>query len=433
MQFLGETILNTAVNGLDRRGDMRRIPLGYLKISEQGKRYVLDALDNNRLSAGKYMRRFERAFANEHQAKHAIFCNSGTSALQIALAALREHHGYQDDDEVLVPALTFIATSNIVLQNRLKPVFVDIDPLTFNLNPTEISEKITPRTRAIIPVHLLGLPCDMDLILDLARKYHLQVLEDSAETMFARYKGRMVGSFGDLGCFSTYVAHILVGGVGGLVTTCQDELAVMSRSLLGHGRDHIYLNIDDDDSVEDEAFRQIVQRRFSFVRIGYSYRATELEAAVALSEFELWQENIRRRRQNGARLIELLKPLEEHIQLPHIPQGSEHSFMMFAVVARDHVDRDAMALFLERRGIETRYLFPLLSQPVYRRLFLDLEERYPVAKRVSQQGIYFGCHQGLNEEDLQYIAETFLDFLSGETSKRAYVDIQRTPSNMKPS
>lgn len=396
---------------------MRKIALGHLQINEQGKRYVLDALEQNRLSAGKYTRRLEQGFAAEHQVKHAVFCNSGTSALQIALAALRERYGYEDEDEVLVPAVTFIATSNIVIQNRLRPVFVDVDPRTYNIDPARIPERITPRTRAVIPVHLFGLPCDMDPILELTRKHGLQVLEDSAETMFARYHGRPVGSFGDLACFSTYIAHILVGGIGGLVTTQEDNLALMCRSLMAHGRDHIYMNIDDDDAIQDEKFEQIVKRRFNFIRLGYSYRATELEAAIALSEFEQWRENIRCRRQNAARLVGLLKPLEPYLQLPFIPADTEHSFMMFPIVVRDHDCRDKLAVHLERRGIETRYLFPLLSQPVYRKLFPGLEEQYPHAKKLTTHGLYFGCHQGLVDEDLQYVAECLTEFFQAKPRK----------------
>jgi dTDP-4-amino-4,6-dideoxygalactose transaminase len=390
---------------------VRKVELGYLRISKRGRQYVLDALSHNRLSRGKYTAGLEGRFAQLHQAKHAVFCNSGTSALQISLAALRERHGYQDNDEVLVPATTFIATSNIVLQNNMRPVFVDVDPHTYNIDPARIEEAITSRSRAIIPVHLLGLPCDMDSILEIARRHGLQVIEDSAETAFAHYKGRAVGSFGDLGCFSTYIAHILVGGVGGLITTSDDELATMCRSLMAHGRDQIYLSIDDDDKIDDPTLEQVVKRRYRFVRTGYSYRATELEAAVALSELERWEEIIAKRRRNAARLTKLLKPFEEHLQLPTIPPGAEHSFMMFPIVARRHVNRDELLLALERRAIETRYLFPLLSQPVYQRLFPNLEERYPVARMLSRQGFFIGIHQGLGPADLRYVAETIGGYL----------------------
>src|SRR5579859_348355 len=160
---------------------MRRIGLGTLNISEQGKQYIMDCLDSNRLSRGKYTDQFEQKFANLHQCKHGVFMNSGTSALQVALAALKEVYGYKDGDEVLVPATTFIATSNIVLQNNLKPVFVDVNPRTFNMEFWKIEKKITPRTRAIIPVHLFGLPADMEEIMDIAKKRGLQVIEDSCE------------------------------------------------------------------------------------------------------------------------------------------------------------------------------------------------------------------------------------------------------------
>ena len=147
---------------------MRNITLGTLAISDQGKSYVNDALNNNRLSRGKYTTRFENEFASMHGCKYGVFMNSGTSALQVALAALKEVYGYEDGDEVLVPACTFIATSNIVLQNNMVPVFVDVDPNTFNIDPKQIRKHITHRTRAIIPVHLFGLPADMQSIKKIA-------------------------------------------------------------------------------------------------------------------------------------------------------------------------------------------------------------------------------------------------------------------------
>lgn len=400
---------------------MSRITLGHLSISERGKQYVMDALASNRLSRGKYTALLEQRFAELHQSQYGVFCNSGTSALQISLAALRERHGYQDGDEVLVPATTFIATSNIVMQNNLTPVFVDVDPRTYNIDPSRIEERITPRTRAITPVHLLGLPCEMDPILELARQHGLQVLEDSAETMFAHYHGRAVGSFGDLGCFSTYVAHILVGGVGGLVTTQDEELATLCRSLMAHGRDQIYLNIDDDDHIDDLQLEKMIRRRYNFVRLGYSYRATELEAAIALSELERWGEIVGRRRQNAARLTTLLEPFEEQLQLPTIPPGHDHSFMMYPVVVREPVNRDHLLMFLERRGIETRYLFPLLGQPIYQRLFPGREHEYPVARELARRGFLIGIHQGLEEQDLQFIAQTFSDYFRKEAVPHAGV------------
>jgi dTDP-4-amino-4,6-dideoxygalactose transaminase len=340
--------------------------------------------------------------------------NSGTSALQVALAALREVHKYQDMDEVLVPATTFIASSNIVLQNNMRPVFVDVDPNTFNIDPWLIEEKITSRTRAIMPVHLLGLPADMTRIMPIARQYGLQVLEDSCETVFSKCDGKTVGSFGDLGTFSTYVNHLIVGGVGGLVTTNDDKLAEISRSLLAHGRDSVYTQIDADNDLSGPKLLNIIERRFRFERVGYSYRATELEAAIALSELEARDSNIKRRKQNAAHLIECLKDLQDFIQLPTIPKGFDHVFMMFPLVVKAGVIRDDLLLFMEERGIETRYLMPLLSQPVYQKLFPGEDDKKPVAQSLARNGALIGIHQDLTFVDVVYISDVIHEYFKGQ-------------------
>ena len=386
---------------------MRQITLGTLNISETGKRYVNDALDSNRLSRGKYTEKFEKDFASMHGCDYGIFLNSGTSALQVALAALKEFYGYQDGDEVIVPATTFIATSNIVIQNGLKPVFVDVDARTFNIDPEKIEVAITPRTRCIIPVHLFGLPAHMPQIVQIAQKHKLQIIEDSCETMFAGTEYQSVGSFGNLACFSTYVAHLIVGGVGGLITGSDPKLEEICRSLMAHGRDSIYTNIDQDDSDDAALRKQMIERRYSFERVGYSYRATELEAAIALSELERWSKNIGTRHNNATLLTSLLCDLP-HLQLPYTPHGYYHSFMMYPMVVDE--DRDKLLMYMEERGIETRYLFPLLSQPIYRKLFPGLEDKFPVAKDLAENGFFIGMHQGLATEDIEYISEVIHNY-----------------------
>lgn len=383
---------------------MRKIALGTLNINLKGKMYVNDCLDNNRLSRGKYTDAFEKRFATAHGCNHALFMNSGTSALQVALAALKEVHGYQDGDEVLVPATTFIATSNIVIQNNLKPVFVDVDPLTFNMDPDELVRKLTSRSRCIIPVHLFGLPANMMAIMNIARAANLQVIEDSCETMFAEQEGQSVGSFGDIACFSTYVAHLIVGGVGGIITTDDKKLLDICASLMAHGRDSAYTNIDHDDTDDSELMKDMIERRYRFDRIGYSYRATELEAAIALSELERAPMNIEIRRNNAHYLTYLLRG-RLPLRLPIIPKGMTHSFMMYPMVTDGNTDRDDLLMHLEKSGIETRYLFPLLDQPVYQRMFPGLSYSYPVAQRLAQDGFFIGMHQGLSTSDIEYISD----------------------------
>ena len=386
----------------------RKITLGTLNISGDGKRYVNEALNANRLSRGPFTEKFEHQFAKAHGCKYGIFLNSGTSALQVALAALKEYHGYQDGDEVIVPATTFIATSNIVIQNGLKPVFVDVDPWTYNIDESKIVEKITSRTRCIIPVHLFGLPANMFEIKEIAADYGLQIIEDSCETMFASQFGQHVGSFGDLACFSTYVAHLIVGGVGGLITGSDPKLEEICRSLMAHGRDSIYTNIDQDDADDATLRKQMIERRYSFERVGYSYRATELEAAIALSELERADQNISNRQNNAELLTSLLRDLPQ-LRLPTIPKGSTHSFMMYPMVMLQS-GRDKLLMYMEERGIETRYLFPLLSQPIYRKLFPGLEIEYPVAKALGEWGFFIGMHQDLTADDILYISNVIHEY-----------------------
>lgn len=407
MPRTGLTLNRTASAGPDSG---RAVRVGELMLGPRERAQLQRVIDSNRLSYGPVTREFEATFARLHEVPFACFCNSGTSALQVALAALKEQRGWTDGDEVLVPAVTFVASVNVIWQNRLTPVLVDVDPATCNIDASRIAAAITPRTRCIMPVHLLGLPCDMAPILDLARRHNLAIVEDSCETMFARYQGRPVGSFGDVACFSTYVAHFLVTGVGGLAVTRDRELARLIRSLMNHGRDNIYISIDDDAETGAPAFREIVDRRFRFERIGYSYRCTELEAAIGLGQIAQWREILDARQANAAFLTRALADLDAHLQLPSVPPGREHAFMVFPIVVRDDSMRP-LVYHLEERGIETRDMLPLIHQPVYRAwLGADVGRRYPVAHHLYDRAFYIGCHQHLTPEDLRYVVESIHAF-----------------------
>jgi perosamine synthetase len=387
----------------------RQIGVGGLELGPRERFYLEQVIASSRLSYGPVTQRFESLFAELHDVRHAIFCSSGTAALQLAVAALKELHGWQDGDEVLVPSVTFVATSNVLLHANLRPVFVDVDPLTYNMDPALVEDRITDRTRAVLPVHLLGLPADMDAIEAVARPRGLRVIEDSCETMFATCRGRTVGSMGDVGCFSTYIAHFIVAGIGGFATTNDDETARVMRSLMNHGRDNIYLSIDDDQNLDAEQLRQVVARRFSFERIGFNFRATEMEAAIGLGQLEEKDAIVQARRSNAAFFMRELSHLQDHLQLPTIPPDFDHAFMLFPLVLRD-APKTELVNYLESHGVETRDLLPLLNQPAYRALYGDLEPEYPVARWLNRSGFYVGCHQYLTEADREYVASTITDF-----------------------
>ena len=275
----------------------KQIGVGGLELTNHEKELVNEVLDSNRLTYGPMTKRFEKEFSKMHDVKHSLFMNSGTSALHVALAALKDKHGWSDGDEVIVPAVTFVATSNIVLHNKMTPVFVDVEPDTYNIDPKLIEEKISSKTRAIIPVHLLGLPAEMNPIITLAKKYRLEIIEDSAECMFAKYEDKPVGSLGTVGCFSTYIAHFLVTGVGGLATTNDSELAVDLRSLMNHGRDGIYISSTDDEGLSGKDLEEVVNKRFSFNHVGHSFRCTEMEAAIGVGQLKRADQIIHRRKE----------------------------------------------------------------------------------------------------------------------------------------
>ena len=394
----------------------KQIGVGGLTISARAKALVMEVLDSGRLSAGPMMARFESEIASIHGCRYGLMCNSGTSALQIALAALKERYGWQDGDEILVPALTFVATSNVALYNGLTPVFVDVEREFFDIDPHKIEERITPRTRAVIPVHIAGLPCDMTPILEIAQRRNLRIIEDSCEAMFVNYEGRPVGSFGDVACFSTYIAHIVSTGVGGLCTTNDPELLVCMKSLMNHGRDSIYIRYDDDQEAKGSELFQIANSRFSFIRFGHSFRCTEMEAAIGLAQIEDRQTRMSRRQEAANRLTNGLTPFSNHLQLPRARQGAEHGFMFYPLAIIDPaVQRNDLILFLEARGIETRYLLPLISQPIYRKLFGNLDAQYPVAAWLNENAFYIGCHPEMSDEDIEYVIEQFKQFFGGRT------------------
>ncbi len=395
--------------------------MGTLNVGPLAKKLILKTLSNNRLSHGELSIKFEKQFARLHNVRYAIFTISGTSALQMAIHTLKRIYKWKEGDEVIVPAITFIATSNVVLQNNLRPVFVDVLPDTYNIDPAKIEEKITKRTRAIIPVHMYGLPADMDKIQEIAKKYKLRIIEDACEATMAKYKGMPVGSMGAFGCFSTYVVHVITTGVGGIVTTNNSEYAIKIKSLMNHGRDSIYLTIDDDDDLtkktNSEAFRTI-DRRFSFIDVGYSYRLTEMEAALGIEQLRNINQIIKKRQFNAQYLIEGLKEFSDLIQLPTIPTDRTHVFLGFPIVIKDKkISRDKLILFLEKNGIETRYMMPLLNQPIYKELFgKNLESYYPVAKWINNYGFYIGCFPELEKEDLDYVICIFKKALKTPTN-----------------
>ncbi|MBR0103466.1 MAG: aminotransferase class I/II-fold pyridoxal phosphate-dependent enzyme [Selenomonadaceae bacterium] len=392
-----------------------KIGIGWAFISDNGKRRVQEILEANRLSQGPMVYKFEKEFAKLHEQRYGIALNSGTSALHVGLEAMKEKFNWQPKSKVLVPAVTFIASSNSCLHAGLEPVFVDVDARTYNINPALIEEKIDKDTVAIMPVHLFGQPCDMEPIVDIAKRHDLKIIEDCAEAHFAKYKGKTVGSFGEVACFSTYVAHTITTGVGGLVTTNDRELMEISRSLLAHGRACTCEKCVASDPTKVCPLRTQTEmdKRFMFIRLGYSYRIGEFEGVIGLDQLENKDFIMDTRKANAHYLTENLQDVQDYLQLPWYPDYIEHSFMMYPLIVRKDAPftRRDVTQWLEKNNIETRPMMPLLNQPIYKKLFGDIEKDYPVAEWINHYGFYVGCHHGLERGQLDKIIYSIHEFL----------------------
>ncbi len=381
-----------------------KVRIADFKTTPAIKKAINAVLDKGILSYGPQTKQFETAFANRHETCHGIFVASGTCALHLALQAAKLMCGWKEGDEVIVPSVTFPATINAVIHNSLKPVFVDVDPKTFNMDPEKLDAVLTDRTRAVIPVHLLGLPANLLTICNWANSRNLFVLEDSCETVDAQVLGRPVGTWGHASCFSTYMAHHIVTGVGGLVLTNNFILSMRIRSLMNHGRNPIYLSIEDNDRYDGEVFHEMISKRFQFADIGHSFRCTELEAALGNAQLPDLDDNISKRRRNATFLEERLHPF---VQMQRTPAGYTNSRLFFGIVLDHKLDRKKVLNYLEEAGIETRDMFPLITQEIYREYFgPDPSKSFPVAARLAKSGFIIGCHPYLSTGDLEYAVDT---------------------------
>ena len=365
-----------------------RINFGDLVIGDVAKDRIKKALDKNWITEGTNVKEFEEKFAKQFGYKHAIAAGSGTDACIAALASLYEFDAKRGD-EIIVPATTFVATANAVLAAGFTPKFVDIELETLNINPNKIEEEITDKTRAIMPVHLMGKPCEMDTILKIAKKHDLKVVEDSCEAHGAKYRGNYIGIIGDMGVFSFYVAHLVICGEGGMVVTDDDEIADVIRSVKTHGRPtgSIY---------------------FDFQRFGLNLRMNDLTAAIGIEGIECFDETFEKRKHNMYKLLELTKDLEEYV---YFIKEEDHEVVCphaFPIVMKDKkYDCKKLYSFLESKGIQCKTLFG--SLPTQHKAFEFLKYKYgtfPMAEYVGENGLHFGIHQYLTNDDLTYICDT---------------------------
>ena len=346
------------------------------------KEYVADCLDSNWISSqGKYIEGFERKFAAYCDCKYGIATTNGTTALHLALVTL----GIGKGDEVIIPTFTMAASAFAVVYTGAKPVFVDCTPDTWTIDVNRIEEAITKRTRAIMPVHIYGHPCEMDPIWDLAREYNLLIIEDAAEAHGAEYRKKRCGSLGNIGCFSFYANKIITCGEGGMIVTNNRELAEKARSLkdLCHSR----------------------KKRFLHTDIGFNYRMTNLQAAIGLAQLENIDYYVARRRRHAHLYIKHLTDVPG-ITLPVEKAWAKNVYWMFGILVSGN--RNGIMQELQGKDIQTRPFFvPMHQQP----MFIGSGEDCLVAEKIGQEGFYLPSGSGLRAEQIKYICETLKEVL----------------------
>jgi perosamine synthetase len=364
----------------------RKIPIAEPDLSGNEEKYIIKCIRSGWISSkGKFVEQFEENFASYIGVKHAITVSSGTAALHLALASLDIKPG----DEIIMPTFTMIACANAAKYLGAKPVLVDSEISTWNIDPNKIEEKITSKTKAIMVVHIYGHPADMDPIMKIAKKYGLYVIEDAAEAHGAEYKGKKVGSIGDIGCFSFYANKIITTGEGGAVVTNDDEIAEKVRRL------------------RDQAYNANLRKWLIHDDIGYNYRLTNLQAAIGLAQLERIEEFINRHRENAYYYNSLLKNIRGITLPPEMP-WAKNVYWMYTILIDEEIlgiTRDDLMRKLETYGIDTRSTFlPIHLQPPYKNIYIN--EKYPIAELLGRRGINLPSGNSTTKEDIEYVVST---------------------------
>jgi perosamine synthetase len=356
------------------------IPISKPLLGKEEEQGIKEVLNSGFLSQGEKVKEFEEEFSEYIGTKFAVATNNGTSALHVALASL----GIKSGDEVITPAFSFIASANCILMLGATPVFCDIDPKTYNLDPAKLEERISDRTKAVIAVHLYGQPCDMRPILEVAKDHDLFVVEDASQAHGAEYQGKKVGSLGDVGCFSFYSTKNMTTGEGGMITSNDERVAKRARMIRNHGQTKSYTHI----------------------MLGYNYRMTDLAAAIGICQLKKLDKFNKRRIKNGEFLTKEIKKIRGLVT-PYIQPNVRHVFHQYTIrITEDFgITRDDLKLRLNKKGIDARiyYPIPIHKQPLYQKL--GYRCRLPVSEKVANEVLSLPVHPALTKEDLKRIVE----------------------------
>lgn len=370
------------------------IPVNEPLIGSKELEFVTEAVSSGWISSeGKYIHLFEQEFAKYHGVKHAITVNNGTNALILALRALNLPKG----SEVIMPSMTIMSCALACIYNDLVPIFVDCDADTWCIDVSQVDAAITPRTKAIMPVHFYGHPADMDIVLSIAEEHQLYVIEDFAEAIGATYKGRKCGTMGHLNCASFYANKTITTGEGGVCLTNDDTVAAEVRKL------------------KNLAF--VPERRFLHYELGFNFRMTNLQAALGYAQMFNIDQHIDKKIEIAGLYSTLLQPLTEKgfIQLHTQKNGCKNIFWVYALVLNKDLGTNAAKVMkaLENKGVQTRpFFFPLHQQPVFKSFNWFKNQELPISEHLSEQGFYLPSGLTLEKETVEIVADALIQVLN---------------------
>jgi CDP-6-deoxy-D-xylo-4-hexulose-3-dehydrase len=394
---------------------------------EEELTYLIDASLDFYLTANRYAERFEAEFSEYLDLSNALLVNSGSSANLVAITALTSaklgDRRLKPGDEVLTVAAGFPTTVAPIVQNQLVPVFVDVNLGDYTAIPERLADAISPRTRAIMMAHTMGVPFHLDVVLDLVKTHNLWLIEDNCDALGSQYRERLTGTFGHLSTFSFYPAHHMTMGEGGCVVTDDELMARIVRSIRDWGRD-CYCAGGENNTCGKRFCQQFgtlpfgYDHKYVYSHIGYNLKITDMQAAIGCAQLKKLPAFIAKRKANFQTLMEILKPYEDRLLLPRATEHSNPSWFGFVITVRDGTDfsRNDLTRFLEINRIETRNLFSgnLLCHPAYdaipHRIFGDLRN----TDIIMNNTFFIGVYPGINENRLDHIATVFTRFMRGE-------------------
>ena len=371
------------------------IPLARPYTDEKEELAVAAVIRSGWVSQGPKVIEFEQMVADFVGARFAVATNSCTSALHVSLLL----QGVKEGDEVICPAFTCMATANAIRHAGAFPVFVEIDPRTFNLDPNAVDRAVTPRTRAIMVVHQIGLVADMDSLREIARKHHLAIVEDAATALGGTYKGKAIGSLGSPTCFSFHPRKVITTGEGGMITTDDPDLAERARILRSHGA-----SISD---LERHKARGVIYA--AYPEAGYNYRMTDMQAAMGIEQMKKLPWILERKREI-ARFYDMELARIPGVETPYVPDYAEHSYQSYLIRLPVSLDRDALLREMAARGISCRHgIAPLHLEPYYRRLYGEIH--LPVTEEVSRRTLFLPIYPQMTYEELRYVVDNLRELV----------------------